>query len=222
MLKFAIDFQEKSKERYIINRTSRKEVIDSIGGWRDLNSDEDNELFARAISNGVHVVWVPAFTEQNSLAKHRGMRYFKGKYISYILRELRWHMDRVRGNGSSSIRKILLHRIDQVMIDLLSVVAVKARNEPFYDYSSKMNNLNYVLQNTEFTILPEDFPEAEYIILYYKPTLLKRTLEKLSERLREVGLTENTDFMGSIIFHNVKVDPVLLKRAKNYIAGSAE
>ena len=77
----------------------KRETMDVVGNWKDLNYDEDMELAANAISKGITFYSVPCTISQNEATKNREKRYAKG--YKYIKRQLKNYADMISGGGLS-------------------------------------------------------------------------------------------------------------------------
>ena len=101
-------FNDYLEKNTIINEMSKREVIENIGNWSNLNAGEDVELKARAIKNNVRTFSIPAVTGMNYNVFEKKSstgktllnenRYTKGK-IKYIERSARWLRDTTLGYG---------------------------------------------------------------------------------------------------------------------------
>ena len=75
----------------------KRETMDVVGNWKDLNYDEDMELAANAISKGITFYSVPCTISQNEATKNREKRYAKG--YKYIKRQLKNYADMISGGA---------------------------------------------------------------------------------------------------------------------------
>ena len=75
----------------------KRETMDVIGNWKDLNYDEYEELAANAISKGIKVYFLPCVLSKNQTAKNREKRYAVG--YKYIKRQLKNYADMISGGG---------------------------------------------------------------------------------------------------------------------------
>ena len=75
----------------------RRETMNAIGNWKNLNYDEDMELSANAISKGLKVYSIPCAFFENETQKNRENRYAKG--YKYIKRQLKNYADMISGGG---------------------------------------------------------------------------------------------------------------------------
>jgi len=99
-------FKDYLDKDVIINEMSRREIIERIGNWSNLNAGEDVELKARAVKNNVRLLGIPAIigmnynilkNSSNGITLLNEKRYSKG--IKYIERMANWIMDTTQGYG---------------------------------------------------------------------------------------------------------------------------
>ena len=83
----------------------RRETMNAIGNWKNLNYAEDMELNANAISNGLKVYSIPCAFFENETQKNREKRYSKG--YKYIKRQLKNYADMISGGGVKLIRSYI-------------------------------------------------------------------------------------------------------------------
>jgi len=81
--------------------STRKTIMKTIGGWRDLNFGEDWELMARAAKNGVKLKTIaikPPFRNIRTSDKGAyGEQRYTRNYFKYLQRRMRNILDAVRG-----------------------------------------------------------------------------------------------------------------------------
>lgn len=124
----------------------RRETMNAIGNWKNLNYAEDMELNANAISNGLKVYSIPCAFFENETQKNREKRYSKG--YKYIKRQLKNYADMISGGGLNLLDLIYRHKNHNKIKIILLYLFCKIINPKKFRHSKKYNNEELVYHNS--------------------------------------------------------------------------
>jgi glycosyltransferase involved in cell wall biosynthesis len=175
----------------------RRETMDIIGNWKDLNYDEDMELAANAISKGIKVYSVLCAISQNQAIKNREKRYAAG--YKYIKRQLKNYADMISGGGLSLydfISRYGNHGKIKVALLYFLCRAIKPKN---FRHNQRYNNRQLVY-NYSIYISPKELKiKNEYWITEVYP-YGKRPEDLMNKIYEFLSLLDKT----KLITHNSK------------------
>ncbi len=141
----------------IINELSRRDVIENIGNWSNLNAGEDIELRARAIKNGIRTIYIPAIIginykylnkSDNGKTLFNENRYTKSE-LQYIKRMNSYLADTACGYGiNMSDLKNMNYKYKLAF--LYAIILSKIKKEKNMRHCKSYNNLEIVELHKEY------------------------------------------------------------------------
>ena len=194
-------FNDYLEKNTIINEMSKREVIEGIGNWSNLNAGEDVELKARAIKNNIRTFGIPAiigmnynvFEKNSSTSKTllNENRYTRGK-IKYIERAARWLRDTTIGYGIK-LPDLKNFSVDYKFAFLSGLIFTKMSGKYVYRYYKEYNNIDIMELKKEY-LNPE---------LFYIPK--ERWVTTINNNIQKKILGEKINILNDYGFKNTLI-----------------
>ncbi len=201
--------------------STRRTMVEVVGGWRDLNHGEDFEVYARAARRGARIRSLCVKTLRRNIVlsesgRHRERRYARN-VISYITRLLRDVRDQVVSNGLYPSH--VTHMMRWHYASALKKVALLAMSAPLSLIGSALSELHPLHESVRRLylstsyVLPEDlglprrYMIARFSHAHYAHDLALDHLRALLRRDPEVKVL--TLWHGEIVCYrdlNVLID----------------
>ncbi|MCW1297198.1 MAG: glycosyltransferase family 2 protein [Candidatus Rehaiarchaeum fermentans] len=172
-----------------------RKTMNKIGNWNyNLNTGEDWEFSARAISKGVKLFDLPAILGLNEVvnSRSRERRYYKNM-ISYIIRRYKNLEDTIRGKGFLKIDSKVKADISNLryLAYLLIYFKIKILRQKIYSYYDKGPNSIFIYKNIKL-LNPASFniPKKFYFYRFNMSDIEISDLNRHLETLRNFGFNK--------------------------------
>lgn len=124
-------------------------TMNKIGNWPDLNTSEDSEFDARAISKGITRFEIPVHLAYNEIIKNRERRYAKNR-IRFIKRKIRLIKDAIIGIGFKNLKEVKRSKFSSTVLFKIMFIYLKLTRVKISIYSNFSSNLEYVQMEKYF------------------------------------------------------------------------
>ena len=197
----------------------RRETMDIIGNWKDLNYNEDIEMTARAISKNVKVYTYPIIFALNQISERREKRY--AKRINYYLRLIKTYADYTAGLGLNfKDFKKRFNRLNSFEL-FLGYLIIRLIHYKTFRYDKNYDN-SLLIQKRIIYLNPKilNIPYKYYITVFREGYFEEEKIRKF----KNFGLDRSIKVAGNkrtfYIMYNKKADTRIINYYKRYFTNT--
>jgi hypothetical protein len=197
----------------------RRETMNIIGNWKDLNVGEDTEMMARAISKNVKVYTYPIIFALNQISERREKRY--AKRINYYLRLIKTYADYTAGLGLNfKDFKKRFNRLNSFEL-FLGYLIIRLIHYKTFRYDKNYDN-SLLIQKRIIYLNPKilNIPYKYYITVFREGYFE----EEKNRKFKNFGLDRSIKVAGNkrtfYIMYNKKADIRIINYYKRYFTNT--
>ena len=196
----------------------RRETMNAIGNWKNINVEEDTEMTARAIYKNIKLYNYPIALALNQISRerHREARYAKG--ISYYIRLIKTYADYTAGYGLDY--KGFKRRFNKLNgFELFfGYLVIRLIRPQIFKYSKDSDNSTLIQKNLIYLNPKRLNISNRYFISIYREGSLEE------EKIKNLDLNELTKVTAGprtfIIRYNKGADIKIINYYKKYLSNT--
>ena len=148
-------------------------TADRLMPWKDMNTYEDLEFWARAISLGIRVYFPTVMVSKNYIISGNRDKRYEKKTIKLLKRLYRNTVYGIKGRGVNSFSELKRRYSGKKRLFAYMVfIKMKLTREEIYTYSKLSSNTEYLKRN-EILLDPSKFNiDKKYWFSYIQPKFL--------------------------------------------------